>query len=277
MPNIITQDLDFLTARLHGRRSRMAESERLESLCRIRNMPELGRAVFPDGDTPRAAHFQQRLTREFVAELTSLLPYLAGPRARWVSWMATRAAITVPTEPTPWDVFADTLPRGPLRESAHSSTAYPAKPFFMEAVLNRAYFIEWAVRTSRLPAADQAAVTPLVNDEIATFNAYLESRGRSVYGLSDEIAARLRVPNASGKGRKSSVAATTEAAAWTRFRHLANRAMRGSPTGLGTVAGYTALRRVEITNLTTLSEGIRLGMPEEAIRARMITGEVHHV
>jgi len=40
--------------------------------------------------------------------------------------------------------------------------------------------------------------------------------------------------------------------------------------GLGAIVGYAGLRRVEVANLITISEGIRGGMAAEAIRGRLI-------
>jgi vacuolar-type H+-ATPase subunit C/Vma6 len=49
--------------------------------------------------------------------------------------------------------------------------------------------------------------------------------------------------------------------------------------GLGAVIAFTALRRVELANLITISEGIRNGMEAAAIRTRLIpgVGEAPHV
>jgi hypothetical protein len=61
---------------------------------------------------------------------------------------------------------------------------------------------------------------------------------------------------------------------------LAQRAGRGGFTGLGAIVGYAVLRRLEAADLTTLSEGIRLAVPGEALRARLTSGrqlEATHV
>jgi vacuolar-type H+-ATPase subunit C/Vma6 len=65
--------------------------------------------------------------------------------------------------------------------------------------------------------------------------------------------------------------AALERLAFRRFFRLANFTFRCSHMGLAAVVGYVGIRRVEVANLITLSEGIRIGMPSEAIRARMIT------
>ena len=71
-------------------------------------------------------------------------------------------------------------------------------------------------------------------------------------------------------GETTSLAATLESAAWTRFQQLANRAFRRSHLGLGAVVGYIVLRQVEIANLITLSEGLRASTARAALRARLI-------
>jgi len=61
-----------------------------------------------------------------------------------------------------------------------------------------------------------------------------------------------------------------ETLAWRRYYRLANRAFRRCHMGLGAVVAYAAIRRVELANLITLSEGIRQGQPADALRRRLI-------
>ena len=61
-----------------------------------------------------------------------------------------------------------------------------------------------------------------------------------------------------------------EVLAWHRYLRLARAAMRRSQLALGVVAGYAAIRRVELANLITLSEGIRAGVEPDVIRRRLI-------
>ena len=66
------RDLDFLDARLHGRRSRMAEGERLAALCRLPGLAELVRAVAPGADLPAAGDWQRWLQRTLAREIRGL-------------------------------------------------------------------------------------------------------------------------------------------------------------------------------------------------------------
>jgi len=52
---VAATNLDYLVARLHGRRSRLAEEERLEPLCRLSNLAELSRAVLSGAEVASVA------------------------------------------------------------------------------------------------------------------------------------------------------------------------------------------------------------------------------
>ena len=68
-----------------------------------------------------------------------------------------------------------------------------------------------------------------------------------------------------------------EAMAWQRWLRLANLAFRGSHMDFGAVAGYVAIRRIEVANLITVSQGIRAELPPEAIHARLIPRRIWKV
>ena len=65
-------------------------------------------------------------------------------------------------------------------------------------------------------------------------------------------------------------AAALEGLASQRFLRLSDRAFRRSHMGLGAVVGYVGIRRVEVANLITISEGMRTGTTGEGLRARLI-------
>jgi vacuolar-type H+-ATPase subunit C/Vma6 len=192
------------------------------------------------------------------------------------------------------------------------------RPFFFEAVLDRDYLRELLARVEKLPGRDREIVKPVARQEADVFHLMLVVRGRFHYGLTRETLLPLRVPGAritgnlfaemlndqdlrtvvgrvaelvldrdpfdTGMSDRATAPAVDVAAlehlAWRRFLRLANSAFRRSHMGLAAVVAYVAIRRVEVANLVTLSEGLRKGMPAEAIRARMVTyrdGEVAHV
>lgn len=335
-------DLDFLAAYLHGRRSRLAEAERLDALCRLRTIPELARTVYADAQFHAAADFQRRLVQDLVRELADLLGHLAGAGARLFAWMlvrfqvenlkvlvrgfATRTPLEVLQKylvvlpkslelDTPalasaesLEEFAKLLPTETLQESVEDAVEIyrdQPRPFFLEAALDRGYFLELLARANGLSGADRQVIKAMVLQEVDIFHLMLVVRGKFHYGLKAELLLPLhadgtgipyarfasmladpdlltaasrsvgRVLDALPSEQASEALATVdpaalEALAWKRFLRLANRAFRRSHMDLGAVVGYAGIRRVEVANLISLSEAIRTGMAAEVIRARLI-------
>jgi vacuolar-type H+-ATPase subunit C/Vma6 len=209
------------------------------------------------------------------------------------------------------DDFIQLAPKGPVRKSLEKGVELYGElptPFFYEAVLDHGYLRMLFEKVAELPSHDREIVRPMFRQEVDIFHLMLVARGRFHYRLTPEMALPLHVRGArishdlftqmlndadlrSSVGRAAEfvfdsapfAGMQTERAgaavdvpalehlAWQRFSRLANSAFRQSHTGLGAVIGYTGVRRVEVANLIMLSEGIRKGMPAEAIRARAIT------
>jgi vacuolar-type H+-ATPase subunit C/Vma6 len=83
-------DADHLAARLHGRRSRMAEGERLRALCSLGSPRELGQALFPGAGIASCAAVQARLEQELALELSDMARGMTGPRGAFMRWLAAR-------------------------------------------------------------------------------------------------------------------------------------------------------------------------------------------
>jgi vacuolar-type H+-ATPase subunit C/Vma6 len=351
MTRAAASDLDFLAARLHARRSRMAEGESLDALCRIRNLPELSRSLHAGWETPNAAKLQRQLIQDLAGEIFRCLQHLDGSARRFVEWLLVRlqlenlrvllrgylnqmplAGVQPHLIDLPGDLELDApalmaaktlgefiaqLPANFLCKQLHTVAASEDhSPFLLEAALDAGYLQELLVRTARLPAEEREIVSPMIFHEVNFLQFMLAVRGRFHFGLTPETLLPLRV-NGSGAGgswfnallsapdipatassvvgviidalpanRSSAEAQTSqdvstiEALAWKRYLRLANGAFRRSHLGVGAVAGYFGVRRVEIANLITLSEGIRLGADQRETRARMIPRaerEVAHV
>jgi vacuolar-type H+-ATPase subunit C/Vma6 len=340
----VVSDLDYLAARLHGRRSRLAEAERLDELCRLRSIPELASALYPEREFQTTVDLQRQLVQDLAGEMSELVAHLTGGGARLLDWMVARFQVenlkilvrglatrtpldllqshlvSLPKElglnvralatAGSLDEFIRLLPVGPLRESleeAAGSYGGQTKPFFLEAALDRGYFRELLARVDRLAGEDKEVIQAMVFQEVDIFHLMLVTRGRFHYGLPPALLLPLHLdgtrisrarftamlgepdlraaahravghaldslpPEPKGMSEAPSVVdpAMLEALAWKRFLHLANSAFRRSHIGLGTVVGYVGIRRAEVANLITLSEGIRTGLPVEVIRARLI-------
>jgi len=336
-------DLDYLAARLHARRSRMAEAQRLDELCRIRSLPEFFRAIFPDFEFKGVLDFQRQLVYEFVGEISGFHAYVPGPGADLLDWTLVRfqmenlkilfrACLTrtpieeiyghlilIPRElilniqkmaaaESPED-FVRWVPKGFLQKSLGKALEfyrnYP-RPFFFEAALDQVYFQGLVARMEKLLQEDREMVRPMIYQEVDIFHLMLVARGKFHYNLTpemllpfhiagtrirltlfaamlydpdiytsvDRVAERLLNIVSFKRGSNDELmavdASALESLAWKQFFRLSNQAFRLSHIGLGAIIGYVGLRRVEMANLITISEGIHSGMAAEEIRRRLI-------
>jgi vacuolar-type H+-ATPase subunit C/Vma6 len=200
------------------------------------------------------------------------------------------------------------LLRESLKEALQIYRDHP-RPFFFEAALDHDYFQRLLAMVEGLSGEDGEIIKPMVCQEVDIFHLMLVIRGRFHYRLTPETLLPLHVAGArisctlftemlndqdlsTSAGRAAgrvfdaapfergstdgSAVATVDGAAlerlaWKRYLRLANLAFRQSHMGLGAVIGYAGIRRMEVANLITISEGIRKGMAAETIRARLIT------
>ena len=326
----IPEDLDYLATRVHGRRSQLAEGERLEALCGLRSLEALGRAVFPGSQAPSAVGFQRRVAAGWLREMEELAGGLGWRRARMMEAIAHRLAIEdqkvearglaagVPPEALQRQLVRPLAVPGPTpsagaegaaipppgrdvagrRQARAALPAQPAGALARETALDRRSLEGLVAAMEGLDRADRSGIGALVGHEVDHFHLMLVARGRFLRGLAPadllpwqvegagitrEIlsgmlsapdlarAAAMAVGAALDRPPPEPVEATSlDRLAWQRFLRLARRTFREGATGLAVLVGYAALRRVEVRNLTTLSEGIRLGLPTETIRAHLV-------
>lgn len=241
---------------------------------RLGNLKLMVRTLAAGGDTPAAALLLLRLPGE---------PGYGPEMAQAKDLGELAAAI-------PAGIFRDTFEK-----------AIAAKPaggaFFYEAELDKAYLAEMSLRAAALRGEGREAACRLCALEADAFNLALAARGRFSYGFEKEELLGLfaagpcpgrkkfaRLLNAAGPAELRQLAAgpaadtgtaepdapALEALAWRRYARTAARIFRSSHMGFGAVAAYLALRRVEAANLTTVSEGLRLGLAPEGILGRLV-------
>jgi vacuolar-type H+-ATPase subunit C/Vma6 len=336
-------DLDYLAARLHARRSRMAESERLDGLCHIRSLTEFYHTIFPNYEIRGILDFQRLLVHELINEISGFSTYLQNSGADLLDWALVRfqmenikvlfqACLTrVPVEEStghlvslprglglnagklsaaesPED-FLRLIPKGLLRENLENALNiyrnYP-RPFSFEAALDQIYFKGLVARTEKLSPKDREIVRPMVYQEVDIFHLMLVTRGKFYYNLTPDMLRQFHVAgtrirrtlfiamlndpdiytsidriaehvlnttpfkHGSKDGSITIDAPALEGLAWKQFFRLSNQAFRHSHMGLGAIIGYAGLRRMEVANLITISEGIRSNMAAEEIRGRLI-------
>jgi len=207
------------------------------------------------------------------------------------------------------EAFAEEIAIEPLREGvmmvARSYKRHP-RPFFIEAGLDYGYFRGLLALTKSMRGREKNYMLMLVRQEVNLFHLALVTRGKFHYGLGRddllplhlsgtglervrfatmlsaadlrEVAARacpkvidvLPEAMASDEAGGAVEPWALESLAWSRFHRMATAAFRRSHMGIGAVAAYVAIRRVELANLITLSEGIRAGLAPEAVRKRLV-------
>lgn len=216
-------DLDFLGAVLHARRSRLAEGERLDSLCRLQGWPELVRVIYPEAELISVRDFQRRLVRDLVDEASSYLNYIGGAAKDLVAWMLSRFQVEnakvlvrvlvnkLPIEeamrliiPLPEDLPLDMesvqkgspiedwiarlpfgVPRQWMRKAAPLFETQP-RSFFLESVLDYGYSQGLLTRVGGLPMEERDLVQPVVLQEINICQLMLILRGKFHYGMAIE-------------------------------------------------------------------------------------------
>jgi len=231
LKRITMDDLDYLAARIHARRSRIAEAERLDGLCRIRSLEEFFRIIFPESHMKGIVDFQRQLMNELINELFTVRACLTGPGADILDWMLVRfqaenvkvmirAYLTkTPLEeiqdyliPLPiefslnaqdlanaesFEDFVRFVPMKLLRESLEKTLEIyreNPQPFFFEGALDCAYCKGLIERAEHLFGEDRTCIRPMVYQEADIFNIMLVARGKFYYGLSPKELQLFYVP-----------------------------------------------------------------------------------
>ena len=343
MAESAVRDIEFTLARLHGRRSNLADGARLDELCRIRTVSELSRRLFPDAPAGAATRdFQRRVILGYVSELSGLAAGMPGAPAAFLDWQRERFSVenlkvlargtfakmapekiaghmvVLPGAAVP---AMELHPRGvvpgseifleafleAIREPVLRSAVERVRPlwlksqdvFLLESALDCGYHAEAVWRAAACGEDDEdGGALALASLEASLFLLMLAVRGVQGYKLSpdllrsfyfkgsalsaDRYERLLRGPGpravadiageifgAAVPGEAPS-AADIEAVAWTRYLHLSNRLFRRGHMEARAVFGYAGVRRVELMNLVSLSEGLRLGVEPRRLRARLI-------
>ena len=229
----IALDLDYLAANVHGRRSRLAEADRLDALCRLRSLSDLARHVFPEERFLSVVEFQRRLVLDLVRELVSLTARIGGASADLLDWLCVRFQmenlkvlarglaqhmtaedlqphliplpenLALPVEALAaaesLEAFEALVPQKSLCNGLRrAASLYQEQPraFFIEAGLDCGYLAELLRRAGDLPQADRDDVLDIARHETDTFLLMLAARGKFHYGLGAAMLRPFHVPHA---------------------------------------------------------------------------------
>jgi vacuolar-type H+-ATPase subunit C/Vma6 len=234
MTRSFCDNVTYLAAKLHARRSRLLEGERLETLCRIGTLPEFGRAIGLGANDGTIAEMQRELVANLVHELAGYLKHLDEAGSDLLFWMLFRFQIE--NVKVLLRGFINKIPKDELRSLLHSlpgglaldferliassslddlAAQLPwekpyerlrvtiaterenSKPFIFEMALDSGYFAELLARARRLSEDDFAVVRPLLMQEANQFQFMGVIRGKFLYKLPLESLALLRLEGVS--------------------------------------------------------------------------------
>lgn len=328
---------DYLCARLHGKRSRMVEGDRLDQFSRLASVQGLAQAL--DCSVCTAVQLQQQIQGRVIQEAWDLSEAYLGPRGDFLKCdlnryrlaklkvilraleggksLADAHLIPLPKgldlklrgSKAPQDIgeLAECLADdelGPVIRESHKRRIGHSRMFFIEADLDRAYCVNLISAASALSASDKDATQTLVRLQADTFLLLAALRGRFSFDLPSDQLASLHLegtqlsrnryaqilsapdpqaassfaigkvleglPLGSEKGETARWMGVIEALLLSRYQRLANQLFRRDLGCFVAVVGFLALRRIELGNLTTLSEGLRLGIAADRLRQRLI-------
>jgi len=216
-------DFAFVSAKLHGMRSRLHEGPRLEPLTGLRNVFEMMRSLYPGTDVGGRTGFERRLVEEHIGELMRVLVFLDGPNRDFFEWQLERYRIEnlkvvlrgwklrMPREELEALLVtlppAYALPTAKLLETAKLIELIRLMPvslfaegirrgsvqfhdtnrlFYIEAGLDAVYFEELCRRAAHLSSTDAEEVKELLRREVLIYDVLFIMRARLNYDLTVE-------------------------------------------------------------------------------------------
>lgn len=221
---------DYLAALLHARRSRMAEGERLDVLCRSKSLAEFFREIFPNSEFGGILDFQRELVQELIDELSDFRAHMSGPEADLLDRTLVRfqvenlkvliriclkkasideasgylvslpRGLTLDTQrlavAETMEDFIRSTPKGILRQCLRKSLELYEDytgPFFFEASLDCGFFQGLVESLERLSREDREIIKPMIYQEVDIFHLMLIARGKYYYNLASDMLLPLHV------------------------------------------------------------------------------------
>ncbi len=215
------KDIEYLAARLHGRRARLAEGARLRALCALGSTAALAEALLPGSGIKEAAPLQRALAGRLAAEVLEIADSLAGPLGEFVCGECDRFRLeNIKTAArflesgregaAPEELFirlpaelgcgpelaaagsreelVSLVPAGPLRSGlfrVYTRQPTPAPVFALETALERGRLEYAAELAGRLGGRDGEAASLFCRLNTALFGALLAARLRLTPGAGD--------------------------------------------------------------------------------------------
>lgn|GEM_PF-1235975 len=216
-------DFAFVSAKLHGMRSKLYEGLRLEALTSLRNAFEMTASVFPDLDVRSRTRFERHLSREHVRDLRRVQLFLQKRNRHFFDWQLERYRIEnlkvvlrgwksrlSPAEVVELLVELPETYALPVEEILGTEKLIdvirlmPVKGFggavrrgavqfhdtnrlfYIEAALDAFYFEELCRRAATLGSADRDEVNELLSIEVLIYEVLFIMRARLNYEAAAE-------------------------------------------------------------------------------------------
>jgi len=223
MTAITPVDFAFVSAKLHGMRSKLYEAERIEPLTSLRSTFEMAASVFPSLDVRSRTRFERALVEVHVRDLVRVRTFLEGRNREFFDWQLERYRVEnlkvllrgwktkLPQSdiesllvelPTDYDLpVADVLATDKINDVIHMM---PRKAFaegirrgviqfhdsdklyYIEAGLDAEYLKELCVRARRLRMLDRRQVNALLRMELLIYNILFVMRARLNYDVPEQ-------------------------------------------------------------------------------------------
>ncbi len=271
------RDVDFIVARIHAHHASMVEGGRLDEMCRIRTVPELARRLWDDATpTMTSAEFQRRVVAEYAAEIDKLA--LSVPEGvRLFFEMLKEGKRALAHQSLEADTAAATKYYAELISRARNCAPPNGRPAYEIAAQSASIFLGMLA----LRLVFNYAMKPALVGKYYFDGTFISRQVFDGIVAASELQPALDLcSSAIAGGVPCRTIPELEAAAWDRYLMLAHRLWRSDPIGVGAIIGYVGIRRIEIANLVTLSEGLRLGVESRRLRSYLIPHqplkETHH-
>ncbi|HUV38104.1 MAG TPA: V-type ATPase subunit [Planctomycetota bacterium] len=215
-------DFAFVSAKLHGMRSKLYEGERIAALTSLRNAFEMAAVVFPSLDVRSRMRFERTLVEEHVRDLVRIRTFLDGGNRHFFDWQLERYRLEnlkvllrgwktrVPqreieellvelppdyalpvAEVLATDKINDVIRLMPCRPFARGIRRGVVqfhdsdRLYFIEAGLDAEYFEELCRRARLLGMTDRRQVVGLVRREVLIYNVLFVMRAKLNYGVPE--------------------------------------------------------------------------------------------
>ena len=216
-------DFAFVSAKLHGMRSKLYEGPRIDVLTSLRNAFEMMASVFPDLEVRSRTRFERHLTRQHVRDLRRVQMFLQKRNRHFLDWQLERYRIenlkvvlrgwksrlspagvaellvelpeeySLPVEEIlGTDKLIDVIRLMPVegfgRAIRRGTVQFhdTNRLFYIEAALDAFYFEELCRRAGMLRSADRDEVNELLGIEVLIYEILFIMRARLNYEATVE-------------------------------------------------------------------------------------------